>query len=132
MAPIDLRNPGRPIHVGVILLNRYTIPLYQPLHAPLDQKHKKVLTRPSSTTELLDIAPFGFFSGISRSFLKDFPPEILPDEIKAQVPEFVFHWVTETGDKPAQLTGGMKVVPTVGHTFSPIIARCSMLCCAEY
>ncbi|KAL2848950.1 hypothetical protein BJX68DRAFT_238055 [Aspergillus pseudodeflectus] len=86
MAPIDLRNPGRPIHVGVVLLN--------------------------STTELLDIAPSSFFSGISRSFLKDFPPKVFPEEIKDKVPEFVFHWVTETGDEPAKLTGGMRVVPT--------------------
>ncbi|KAL4998569.1 DJ-1/PfpI family protein [Aspergillus recurvatus] len=86
MAAIDLRNPGRPIHVGVILLN--------------------------SVTELLDIAPFDFFSGISRSFLKDMPSVVCPDEVKAQAPEFVFHWVTETGDTPAKLTGGMSVVPT--------------------
>ncbi|KAL4863483.1 hypothetical protein BDV12DRAFT_206469 [Aspergillus spectabilis] len=86
MAPIDLRNPGRPIHVGVILLN--------------------------SVTELLDIAPFGFFSSISRSFLNDMPSAVCPDEIKTQAPEFVFHWVTETGDVPATLTGSMSVVPT--------------------
>ncbi|KAL2811569.1 class I glutamine amidotransferase-like protein [Aspergillus granulosus] len=93
MAPIDLRNPGRPIRVGVILLN--------------------------STTELIDIAPFGFFSSISRSFLKDFPSSVCPDEIKAQVPEFTYHWVTETGDTPAKLTAGMNVVPTDSFASCP-------------
>ncbi|KAL4929726.1 class I glutamine amidotransferase-like protein [Aspergillus undulatus] len=88
-SPIDLRNPSRPIHVGVVLLN--------------------------STTEMLDIAPVGFFSSISRSFLKDFPASLCPDELKAQAPDFVFHWITETGETPASLTGSMSVVPT--HSF---------------
>ncbi|KAL4948806.1 class I glutamine amidotransferase-like protein [Aspergillus filifer] len=89
----DLRTPGRPIHVGVVLLN--------------------------STTELLDIAPVGFFSSISSSFLKDFPPEMCPDEMKAQAPDFVFHWVTETGEAPASLTGHMSVKPTDSFATCP-------------
>ncbi|BCS27838.1 uncharacterized protein APUU_60887S [Aspergillus puulaauensis] len=92
-SPIDLRNPGRPIHVGVVLLN--------------------------SVTEQLDIAPVGFFSGISSSFLKDIPPPMCPDELKAQAPDFVFHWVTETGDTPAALTANMNVVPTDSFTTCP-------------
>jgi hypothetical protein len=28
MSPIDLRNPGRPIRVGVILFNTYISPIY--------------------------------------------------------------------------------------------------------
>ncbi|KAL4943087.1 hypothetical protein BDV06DRAFT_150529 [Aspergillus oleicola] len=90
---VDLRNPGRPIHVGVVLLN--------------------------STTELLDIAPVGFFSSISHNFLKDFPAEMCPDEMKAQAPDFVFHWVTESGEAPASLTGNMNVVPTDSFTSCP-------------
>jgi hypothetical protein len=112
MAPIDLRNPSRPIHVGVILLNRYAAHSHFPLPSPWQTVGTQT-DRRKSVTELLDIAPFGFFSGISRSFLKDMPPIACPDEIKSQVPEFVFHWVTETGDATAKLTGGMNVVPTV-------------------
>ncbi|KAL4918405.1 hypothetical protein BDW62DRAFT_200785 [Aspergillus aurantiobrunneus] len=93
MSPIDLRNPGRPIHVGVVLLN--------------------------SVTEHLDIAPVGYFSTISRDFLSDFPPAFCPDEVKARAPDFVFHWVTETGETPAHLTGNLNVIPTDSFATCP-------------
>ncbi|KAL4786986.1 hypothetical protein BJX76DRAFT_319685 [Aspergillus varians] len=38
-----------------------------------------------------------------------------PDELKAQAPDFVFHWVTETGETPATLTSNLNVVPTVSQ-----------------
>lgn len=49
-------------------------------------------------TELLDIAPVDFFSGISYGCSKDIP--FLPDEFKAKVLDIEFYWVTEIGDTP--------------------------------
>ena len=71
-----------------------------------------------SVTEHLDVAPVGYFSSISSEFLKDAPPQLLPDELKRQAPELVFHWVTEDGKKPANLTGNTKVVATVSRQIS--------------
>ncbi|PLB52813.1 DJ-1/PfpI family protein [Aspergillus steynii IBT 23096] len=95
MSPIDLRNPGRPIHVGVIVFD--------------------------TVTEHLDVAPVGYFSSISSDFLKDAPPQLLPDELKRQAPNFVFHWVTEDGNKPANLTGNTKVVATDSFDTCPAL-----------
>ncbi|RAL08919.1 uncharacterized protein BO97DRAFT_472823 [Aspergillus homomorphus CBS 101889] len=92
-SPIDLRNPGRPIHVGVILLN--------------------------TVTEQFDIVPVNFFSVLSREFLKDMPDDFVTDELKAQALDFVFHWVTETGDTPARLTSNLRVVPTDSFATCP-------------
>ncbi|KAJ5294492.1 hypothetical protein PENANT_c006G04614 [Penicillium antarcticum] len=90
MSPIDLRNPGRPIRVGVILFN--------------------------TLTEQLDVAPLGYFSSISREFLEETP---FPDEFKKGAPEFTFHWVNEDGKKPGELTGNMKVTPTDSFATCP-------------
>lgn len=103
-SPIDLRNPGRPIHVGVVLLNSYVYCL------PILPQ-----TNTTRVTEQLDIAPVGFFSSISASFLEDFPEYMCPDELKAQALDFIFHWVTETGETPAAVTANMNVVPTVQY-----------------
>ncbi|KAJ0425649.1 DJ-1/PfpI family protein [Aspergillus carlsbadensis] len=93
MSLLDLRNPGRPIHVGVILFN--------------------------TLTEHLDVAPIGYFSTISRSFLENAPPGLFPEELKRQTPDFAFHWVTEDGETPGNLTGNMKVIPTDSFTTCP-------------
>ncbi|RAH66396.1 DJ-1/PfpI family protein [Aspergillus aculeatinus CBS 121060] len=92
-SPVDLRNPGRPIHVGVVLLN--------------------------TVTEQLDIAPVGFFSGLDRNFLKDMPTEMMDDDSKAQGFDFVYHWVNEDGKTPAKLTTGMNVLPTDSFATCP-------------
>jgi hypothetical protein len=53
----------------------------------------------------------GFFSSISREFLKSVPQ--IPDELKKGAPDFTFHWVNEDGKTPGKLTGNMEAVPTV-------------------
>ncbi|KAJ6079648.1 hypothetical protein N7467_009401 [Penicillium canescens] len=90
MSPIDLRNPGRPIRVGVILFN--------------------------TLTEHLDVAPVGYFSSISREFLKTVP---LPDELKKGAPDFTFHWVNEDGKTPGKLTENMETTPTDSFASCP-------------
>ncbi|KAJ5459309.1 hypothetical protein N7530_011253 [Penicillium desertorum] len=90
MSPIDLRNPGRPIRVGVILFN--------------------------TLTEHLDVAPVGYFSSISREFLKTVP---LPDELKKGALDFTFHWVNEDGKTPGKLTGNMEISPTDSFASCP-------------
>ncbi|PWY73010.1 class I glutamine amidotransferase-like protein [Aspergillus heteromorphus CBS 117.55] len=92
-SPVDLRNPGRPIHVGVVLLN--------------------------TVTEQLDVAPVGFFSSIGCDFVKDLPPIAISEELRAQALEFIFHWVNEDGSTPAALTGNMKVTPTDSFATCP-------------
>lgn len=71
----------------------------------------------ASVTEHLDIAPVGFFSCISRGFLKHAPPNLLSDDLISQALDFEHHWVTEDGKTPARLTGNLKVVPTVSPSF---------------
>ncbi|KAL4876296.1 DJ-1/PfpI family protein [Aspergillus karnatakaensis] len=95
MSPIDLRNPGRSIHVGVILFN--------------------------SVTEHLDIAPAGYFSTLSKDFLDHAPPELLPEEFKPLALDIVYHWVTEDGKTPATLTGNLKVLPTDSFETCPTL-----------
>jgi hypothetical protein len=63
-------------------------------------------------TEHLDVAPLGYFSSISREFLKIAP---LPDELKQGAPDFTFHWVNEDGKMPSKLTGNMEIAPTVRY-----------------
>ncbi|PYH70617.1 uncharacterized protein BO88DRAFT_424180 [Aspergillus vadensis CBS 113365] len=91
--PFDLRNPGRPIHVGVVLLN--------------------------TVTEHLDIAPVGFFHNFSTSFIKNLPPFAISDNLRSQALDFVTHWVTEDGTTPGSLSGNLKVVPTDSFTTCP-------------
>ncbi|GLI81970.1 hypothetical protein PoHVEF18_010368 [Penicillium ochrochloron] len=85
-SPINLRNPGRPIRVGVVFMN--------------------------SLTEHLDIAPAGFFACISHKFLNRAPPTLVSDELKSQALDFEHHWVTEDGKTPARLTGNLQVMLT--------------------
>ncbi|KAJ5238429.1 hypothetical protein N7468_003048 [Penicillium chermesinum] len=81
-SPVDLRNPGRKLHVGVILLN--------------------------SVTEYLDIGPVDFLAGVSRECTKDMEGPFLAAEFKAQALDIQFHWVTETGDASGRMTGGLR------------------------
>jgi hypothetical protein len=59
----------------------------------------------------------GYFSSISREFLKTLP---FPDELKKGAPDFTFHWVNEDGKTPGKLTGNMETVPTVRYHKYPI------------
>lgn len=65
--PLDLANPNRTIHAGVILMGQ---------------------------TEILDVAPIDMLNGMSKNFLHILP---VPDEIKARALDIEFHWVTENG-----------------------------------
>ncbi|RAK98746.1 class I glutamine amidotransferase-like protein [Aspergillus ibericus CBS 121593] len=89
----DLRNPGRPIHVGVVLLN--------------------------TVTEHLDIAPVGFFHNISRDFVKHLPDAVISEDLKTQALDFTTHWVTEDGTTPGALSGNLNVIPTDSFTTCP-------------
>ncbi|OJJ73316.1 hypothetical protein ASPBRDRAFT_194272 [Aspergillus brasiliensis CBS 101740] len=91
--PFDLRNPGRPVHVGVVLLN--------------------------TVTEHLDIAPVGFFHNFGKNFIKNLPPFTISDELKSQAIDFVTHWVTEDGTKPGSISGNLNVIPTDSFTTCP-------------
>lgn len=83
---ISLRNPGRLLNVGIILLG--------------------------GTTEILDIAPVDVFTAMTPEALSVFPPGVIPEEMKTQAIETKFIYVNETG-KPAKLTSGMSVNVTV-------------------
>lgn len=81
-----------------------------------------------STTEHLDIAPAGLFACIGRDFINEAPPSLIPEELKAQAPDVVTHWVTEHGSipddsTPGQLTGNLKFVPTVWNTPEQYLPR---------
>ncbi|GCB23008.1 isonitrile hydratase [Aspergillus awamori] len=89
----DLRNPGRPIHVGVVLLN--------------------------TVTEHLDIAPIGFFHNFGKDFIENLPPFAISPELRSQALDFVTHWVTEDGKTPGSLSGNLKVIPTDSFTTCP-------------
>ncbi|KAJ9650267.1 hypothetical protein H2198_010419 [Neophaeococcomyces mojaviensis] len=80
MAPVDLRNPGRPLQVGIILVK--------------------------DTTEILDVAPIDLLSAMSKSFIDDFPDDIMPPSLKSQALDIVWHWVNQDGT-PAALTCGV-------------------------
>jgi len=85
----DLKNLGRPIRVGVVLVN--------------------------SKTEILDVAPIDIFSGISKEFIDSFPPQMISDEWRKQALDVEFHWVNESGET-ANLTAGGVINPS--HTFA--------------
>ncbi|KAF1968164.1 class I glutamine amidotransferase-like protein [Bimuria novae-zelandiae CBS 107.79] len=66
--PIDLSNPGRTIHAGVILMGYM---------------------------EILDVAPIDFLHGMGKKFSQLLP---ISDELKAKALDIEFHWVTEKGE----------------------------------
>lgn len=86
MSIVDLRNPGRAIHAGVILMN--------------------------SETEILDVAPIDLLHGMTPAWLNSFPDEWLSPQLKKQAIDIQFHWVNESG-KPARITSGMTLNVTV-------------------
>ncbi|CAG9940584.1 unnamed protein product [Clonostachys rosea f. rosea IK726] len=93
-SPLNLSNPQRPVHVGVILMN--------------------------GVTEILDVAPIDFFSGLGQVFANEFPDEIVSPKVKAQAIDFRFHWVSESGPaKPMKLTSGITLEPTDSFESAP-------------
>ncbi|KAF2227248.1 class I glutamine amidotransferase-like protein [Elsinoe ampelina] len=87
---IDLRNPSRTIHVGVLLAN--------------------------GMTETLDIAPVDILYSLSNDFLA--PMDYLPDHIRSQGLDIKFHWVTENGED-GDVTSGIKIRATDSFTTCP-------------
>ena len=83
---LDLRSPGRKLHVGVILMG--------------------------GETEILDVAPIDLVNAMTSKFNKDFPDDVFSAEAKKQSIDVEFHWVNETGN-PAELSAGIKLLPTV-------------------
>jgi hypothetical protein len=65
---LNLSNPGRTIHAGVILMGE---------------------------TEILDVAPIDFLHGMTHPFIGSLP---IPDELKAKALNIEFHWITEKGE----------------------------------
>ncbi|KAG9231389.1 class I glutamine amidotransferase-like protein [Amylocarpus encephaloides] len=101
--PIDLTKPHRTIQVGIILMN--------------------------SKTEVLDLAPIDLLNGMTLDFIGDFPPEVMPDEIKAKAVDMEFHWVNETGET-AKLTAGLNILPTDTFATCPPLDITLMGACA--
>lgn len=73
--PLDLSNPGRKIHAGIILMGE---------------------------TEILDVAPIDFLHALSKKFIQALP---LSDEVKAKALDMEFHWVTEKGEPASLTAG---------------------------
>ncbi|KAJ4356730.1 uncharacterized protein N0V89_004766 [Didymosphaeria variabile] len=65
---LDLSNPNRTIHAGIILMGE---------------------------TEILDVAPIDFLHSLSPKFINVMP---ISDELKAKAIDIDFHWVTEKGE----------------------------------
>lgn len=99
----NLSRPNRKIHAGVILIN------------PYDNSCLALgnLLTPPSITEILDVAPFHLMGTMSKN-LKDLPDSVYAPDLKEQALDIECHWVNETGE-PAQLTSGMRVLPTVSR-----------------
>ncbi|KFY75550.1 hypothetical protein V499_04486 [Pseudogymnoascus sp. VKM F-103] len=84
---LDLSNPNRPIHVGVILMG--------------------------GITEVLDVAPIDMIYSLGKDFISTFPDALVPPSLKARAIDFKIHWVSETGETTySQLTSGLRIVPT--------------------
>ena len=66
--PVDLSNPGRTLHAGIILMGE---------------------------TEILDVAPIDYLHGLTKKFAAILP---VSDELKAKALDIEFHWITEKGD----------------------------------
>ncbi|POS74954.1 hypothetical protein DHEL01_v206650 [Diaporthe helianthi] len=84
--PFTLQDPGRPIHVGIILL--------------------------AAITELSDVAPIDYLHVLDQKLLSSFPDSIFSADDKAAGLNCVFHWVAETDKAPCKLTAGAQLVPT--------------------
>ncbi|KAK4168406.1 class I glutamine amidotransferase-like protein [Cladorrhinum sp. PSN259] len=86
--PVNLSNPNRPIHIGVILM--------------------------AGVTEILDVAPIDMIHGLTKNFVEPLPDHLVSPNLKAQALEAVhFHWVSEAGPSVAsRLTSGISLIPT--------------------
>ncbi|KAF2717748.1 class I glutamine amidotransferase-like protein [Polychaeton citri CBS 116435] len=87
--PTSLARLNGTIHVGIILMN--------------------------GETELLDVAPIDLLNGLDRKFVSNMP---LPDSLKAQALDIVFHWVNETGSL-ARMTSGATIQTTESFSTCP-------------
>jgi hypothetical protein len=105
---INLKNPHRPIRVGVILLNSSVLPHCRFGHLANQQ---------NSVTEILDVAPIDMFASLSKDFIHQFPSELVTDEMAKQALDVQFHWVTEHGQE-GKLTAGAIIKPTVSYDFA--------------
>jgi hypothetical protein len=81
-----LRNPGRIIHAGVILMG--------------------------GETEVIDVMPIDILHGMGKKFMGDFA-EFYGKNAVDQGFDMKFHWVNETG-KTARLTTNITIQATVG------------------
>lgn len=81
---------------------------------PIPYYHLRCLLS-SRKTEILDVAPIDVFSGLSKEFLGNFPPQLVNKKLLDQALDFEFHWVNESGQE-ASLTAGTVVKPTVSSS----------------
>lgn len=101
--PLDLVNPDRPIHVGVILMKGQDAPACSGTQVIND------LQTFDRETEILDVAPVDLLNGLSQKMINFLP---LPDPMKAKALNAEFHWVNQDGEE-AKLTAGINLKPTV-------------------
>lgn len=81
----NLRNPGKPIHIGVVLMG--------------------------GVTEILDVAVIEIMTCLNKTFVEKFPD--ITEELKATALDVVYHWVSEAGPAtPSRLTSGISLLPT--------------------
>ncbi|KPM35811.1 hypothetical protein AK830_g10748 [Neonectria ditissima] len=101
MTGLNLSNPGRPIHVGVILMN--------------------------SVTEVLDVAPVDALHSLDTEFVNTLPDEGVPPHFKAQSLAIEIHWISQDGpEKHSRLTSGMSILPTHSFETAPKLDICLM------
>lgn len=85
---LDLHAPPRKVHAGVILMG--------------------------GETEILDVAPIDLLNALTAKWNDVLPTEMVPDAARKEIMDIEFHWVNESG-KPADLTAGIKMMPTVSY-----------------
>ncbi len=68
--------------------------------------------------QLLDISPVDVLGTLEPYYIRACQ---LPQFLVDMGIEMEFHFITETGEGPQQLTGGMKCVVTVGHKSQTIL-----------
>ncbi|KXJ96545.1 class I glutamine amidotransferase-like protein [Microdochium bolleyi] len=117
-APVDLKNPGRALRVGVILIDSQVDPFLKALSSEshiITRSRKMLLTVVQyRVTEILDVAPIDLFTSISKEFTKDMPEYFMPQRFKQHAYDVEFHWVSATGGL-MNLTSGIKLQAT--HSF---------------
>ncbi|KAI7919915.1 tRNA (cytosine-5-)-methyltransferase NCL1 [Pyricularia oryzae] len=79
--------------------------------ADLDRSLHVGVVLMGGVTELLDVAVIDMISGLDKQFIKTIPG--VPEELRAQAIDVVFHWVSEAGPAtPSRLNCGITLVPT--------------------